>query len=210
MSMSPNVSPPAFSSGTPSISIRRVAVEPVSAVELAGVEGRGGGHDLHRRARLVGPLRRPVDQRRRLSLLQLTGDLRISQVIWVEAGDRGHHLDRPGRRLDRHHRPAEPAGARRGRDRRLQLLDRELLGAGVQGDRQVVALLLVVGQLVDDRRELVLLAGQQVVLRGLDTRAVAGGDEAVAHGVSERLDCPRGNCERRRDAARRPPGSTRR
>ena len=84
MSMSPNVSPPAFSSGDPADlhpASRPLSI--VSGCELAGVERRRRGHHLHRRARLVGALGRPVEQRRRLVVLNR---LNVSSVARPRSG----------------------------------------------------------------------------------------------------------------------------
>ena len=87
----------------------------------------------------------------------------------------------PGRGLDRDQRRRRALGVG---DRRLQAVGRDPLRLGVERQRDVGALRLLVAELVDDRGELVLLADQQVVLGELDPGA-ADLDEAVADRVAE-------------------------
>ena len=172
--MSPNCSPPAFDSGDAAEVLRRGAAEDRVRRRGAGVERRRGGHDLEGRARRVERLDRPVRQHRRVGVVELV--LVVRNGVRVVAGRARHHPDRAGRRIHRDHR-AGPAG-------RLELIGRELLGRRVEGGDDVAALALLAADLVDDRDELVLLAGQGRVLGPLEPARPLG-DEAVADRVAE-------------------------
>ncbi len=139
-----------------------------------GVERRRRGYDLERRSRRVERLNRAVGEHRWVGLVELVEI--IGDLVGVEAGRARHHLHRPGRGLDRDHR-AGPAG-------RLELVRRQLLGRGVERRDDVGALALLAADLVDDRDELVLLAGQRRVLGPLEAARPLG-DEAVADRVAE-------------------------
>jgi ABC-type dipeptide/oligopeptide/nickel transport system ATPase subunit len=108
----------------------------------------------------------------------------LLERVRVEAGNRGHRLDRPGLRVERHRRTTDPGLGRVRRDRALEALGGDPLCLGVDRQGDVRALGLDVAKLVDDRLELVLLADQEVVLGLLDP-GVAELDVAVAERVPE-------------------------
>ena len=172
--MSPNCSPPAFERSTPLNVCGEAPLEDRVRRRGAGVERRRRGHDLEGRARRVERLDRPVRQHGRVGLVELV--LVARNGVRVVAGRARHHPDRAGRRLDRDD-GAGPAG-------RLELIGRELLGRRVEGGDDVAALALLAADLVDDRDELVLLAGQRRVLGPLEPARPLG-DEAVADRVAE-------------------------
>ena len=166
--------------------LRRVGVEHRVGLELARVERRGGGHHLHRRARRVA----------RSGSARLTSGARLVLVELLELavgsrprsgrsrGPRPSPAPRPWRARSRPRAPPAPLGPAVDGDRRLERLGGDPLRLGVDRQREVGALGLLVAELVDDRGELVLLAGQQVVLRQLDP-AAADVDEVVADRVAE-------------------------
>ena len=114
----------------------RLAVAPADArvgLVAARVDGGDRGDDLERRARRVARLRGAVRAAgRRLSRLSARERALVLDRVGVVAGDRRHHLDRAGARVERDDRALAPA----------ELLQRDALRARVERREQVVALLL--------------------------------------------------------------------
>ena len=142
------------------------------------------------------------------SLLSCLKVVRVLDRVRVVAGDRRHHLDRArstARSRPPSRRRRSSPGSRRSRSAALR---RDPLGAGVERQGDVGALRGWSCELVDDRRELVLLAGQQRRSRTARSRSARRRRSCSRPGC--RTATPAGSGARRPDGRRRPRASTRR
>ena len=144
------------------------------------VERRGGGDDLHRRARRIAVLGRAVDERGVLRVaVELREAGRVVDRVRVVARHRGHRQHGARAHVQRDERALVAGRLDRGDGLLLRALASSVVTHGV-------AAFVLAEQRVEHAPQLVGLPGQLVVARALDAGA-ADRRERVADGVGEQV-----------------------